>query len=1092
MNGRWAFAAAYAGSGAAGLIYQVVWTRLLSTYLGHTVASAGTVLAAFMGGLAMGALSVGWLGWRTRGLDPRRALRLYAAVEVFVALCAVALPFGLEATTPLLARAYGESPGAAFAVARFAAALLLVFLPAAAMGATYPISVVAAGRTSGASSSGGRRGADANHAGRLYALNTAGAALGATLAGFVFIPAVGLTRTTLIGVLLNVAAATVAWSLARAEHDALAPDTQPPSPAPSARHKTPIARRPPRASRTKNEVQRTSEVAAPAWIVSAIASLSGLAALIHEVAFTRALALVLGPTSYAFAAMLAAFITGMAIGATVAARTVRQAPAARALVVWALVLAAAAAAAAAWFTGSRLPLIIATAVADASARATAVADASAGAATVLTLVSLYAAAVLLPLGIALGAVFPLCLVLASRDGELSDGQAAWLYGINTVGAIVGSLAAAFLLVPTLGVRQTLNLGATISLVGAALALTSPIGRTRLRPAPLAAIAAVGVLLVALPAWDVNLMTAGGYKYATDVRDLRLDLDVGLRAGRLEYFKEGAAGAVSVRRLAGTLAMAIDGKVDASNGPDMVTQKLLAHLPLLLHDDPEDVCIIGLGSGVTLGAALTHPISRADIVEISPEVVEASWLFAADNHRALEDPRAHLIVGDGRSHLRYSSRTYDVIISEPSNPWMMGNAALFTREFFEEIRDRLKPEGLVCQWAHTYDLSAEDLRSIAATFTAVFPGAAMWLVGRGDVLFVATRDGSEPKFDAMHHGWLRKKAADDLAATDIHDPFSVMSLYVTGGEPLRRDVSAATLETDDRPSLEFTAPMGLYERRDVARPLPLTKLTDAATPAVIQDVLAKAGSVEWRNRGRLQLRVRDYEAAFDDFVRAAWFDPEDPLTIDGLIESAGATQRADEARRLLEGALAKHASSGPVRVALARLLAAMGQPREAIAHAEAALRDAPDDPRRLEVLASILSDEGDVDRLRPLVARMQAVAPERDETWYYAAMLRFLGGDAPGTVSFAQRAVQLNPKHAAAWNLMGSAHAGLGQRDRARDAFERSLQADPREPTTYTNLGRLEFEAGSPEKARRTFQEALSIDPDNSVAREGLAALGQGP
>lgn len=1050
MNGRGAFAAAYTGSGAAGLIYQVVWTRLLSTYLGHTVASAGTVLAAFMGGLAVGALLAGRV---TRGLDHGRTLRLYAAVELFIALSALALPFALEATAPLLARAYGESPGTAFAVARFAAALFVVFVPAAAMGATYPIAVATGGTPPGASS-GAPRAADASRAGRLYALNTAGAALGATVAGFVLIPSVGLTRTTLVGVLLNLVAATVAWSLARVrgtKHSARSP-------------------------RAKNDAPSTSDVT-PAVIPLTLAALSGLAALSYEVAFTRALAVVLGPTSYAFAAMLAAFITGMAVGATVAARRVRQARAARTAIVWALTASAGAAAAAAWFTGSRLPLIIATAVADPSARAM----------TVLALASLYSAAVLLPLGIALGAVFPLCLVLASRDGELSEGRAATLYGVNTVGAIAGSLAAAFLLVPMLGVRQTLNVGAAISLMTAALVLIAPGGRAGGRALAFAAIGLVGVLLVALPAWDVNLLTAGGYTYATDVRDLKLDLDVGLRAGRLEYFREGATGAVSVRRLAGTLAMAIDGKVDASNGPDMVTQKLLGHLPLLLHEGPEEVCIIGLGSGVTLGAVLTHPISRADVIEISPEVVEASSFFAADNHRALEDPRAHLIVGDGRSHLRYTSRTYDVIISEPSNPWMMGNAALFTREFFEEIRDRLTPEGLVCQWAHTYDLSADDVRSIAATFTSVFPGAAMWLVGRGDVLLVATRDGSEPKLGAMRQAWTRKNVADDLSAVGVYDPFGVLSLYITGGDPLRHDVNGARLETDDRPSLEFTAPVGLYDRSDDER-MPLARLAPAAAPAAVRDALATAGSVEWRNRGRLQLRVRDYEAAFDDFSRAVALDPDDILALDGLIEAAGAAQRTDEARTVLEAERAKRASSGPLLIALARLLAAMGRPREAIVYATTALQGAPDDPRRLEVLASIVADEGDVDRLRPLVAQMQSIGPDREDTWYYAALLSFLRGDAAGAVPLAERVTRLNPAHALAWNLIGSATASLGQRDRARQAFAQSLAVDPREPTTYSNLGRLALESGDPQAAMGYFQEALSLDPSDEMARNGLSQL----
>ena len=137
---------------------------------------------------------------------------------------------------------------------------------------------------------------------------------------------------------------------------------------------------------------------------------------------------------------------------------------------------------------------------------------------------------------------------------------------------------------------------------------------------------------------------------------------------------------------------------------MLTQKVIAHLPLLLHEHPREICIVGLGSGVTLGSALRHPIDHADVIELSPEVVEASRYFAAENHHALDDPRARLIVGDGRSHLLLSKRQYDVIISEPSNPWIAGVAALFTREFFAAARDRLAPGGIMGPWAHTYTTS----------------------------------------------------------------------------------------------------------------------------------------------------------------------------------------------------------------------------------------------------------------------------------------------------------------------------------------------------------------------------------------------------
>jgi spermidine synthase len=174
-----------------------------------------------------------------------------------------------------------------------------------------------------------------------------------------------------------------------------------------------------------------------------------------------------------------------------------------------------------------------------------------------------------------------------------------------------------------------------------------------------------------------------------------------------------------------VSLAIDGKIDASNGGDMLTQRLLAHVPLLLHPNPRRVAIIGLGSGVTLGSALTHPIERVDTIEISREVIEASRHFDSENGRALEDARSKLIVGDGRSHMMLGRSEYDVVISEPSNPWIAGVAGLFTREMFEAIRNRLAPDGIVCQWAHAYDMSRADLRSIVATFIDVFPYAMLW-------------------------------------------------------------------------------------------------------------------------------------------------------------------------------------------------------------------------------------------------------------------------------------------------------------------------------------------------------------------------------
>ena len=224
----------------------------------------------------------------------------------------------------------------------------------------------------------------------------------------------------------------------------------------------------------------------------------------------------------------------------------------------------------------------------------------------------------------------------------------------------------------------------------------------------------------------------------------------------------------MKEVAGVTSLAIDGKVDASNAADMLTQKLLAHLPMMLHPRPRTVRNSASQRGHR-GGALRHPVERVDVLEISPDVVAASEHFAAENHDALKDPRTRVIVGDGRSHLLLSGDRYDVIISEPSNPWLAGVAALFTREFLDGARNRLAPGGILCQWAHTYQMTPQDLRSIVRTFVSVFQDGTAWLVGEGDLLLI----GSSGPLKALDVGLAsalgRPGVAADLAEVSVHDP-----------------------------------------------------------------------------------------------------------------------------------------------------------------------------------------------------------------------------------------------------------------------------------------------------------------------------------
>src|SRR5688500_11144414 len=584
----------FAASGAAALIYQVAWVRLLTLALGHTVAATSTVLAAFMGGLAAGA-------WAAGRIPPRTlpALAIYAALELLIAAIAIALPHVLEAFDPLLVSAYADGTApVAFAITRVAVCAALIGVPAAAMGATYPLVVGWLAR--GEPHTHDAR-VPAAIAGTLYAANSAGAAAGALAAGFWLIEVFGIRGTTWVAVALNVAAAALAWWLQRAA------DVPLPSP---------------RSGKRLSTVARSAKVgsvsAVPATtkvrptVAGIAAAISGFAALAYEVSWTRLLALIFGPTTYAFAAMAAAFITGIALGSSFGVRLSRRSTR---LTFWLAAMLCATAVSTilgAWFTASRMPLIIAREVA-----------ANGDAASLVTRKALGVILVLLPASVSLGATFTLALAIASSDRVRAARQTARLYTANTIGAVAGALAAGFVFVPRLGLQTTFLIASiALSVAGLGVACAGePLSRFRaaLRALPLVAAAVVTIVAFGVPAWDRDLITSGAYKYARQISEG--DLEWSLRAGHLEYYGEGAAGTVSVRRLAGSRSLAIDGKVDASNAGDMLTQRLLGLLPTMLHPAPRDALVIGLGSGVTADAVLASgDVRHLDVVEISPEVI----------------------------------------------------------------------------------------------------------------------------------------------------------------------------------------------------------------------------------------------------------------------------------------------------------------------------------------------------------------------------------------------------------------------------------------------------------------------------------------
>ena len=1001
-------------SGAAALIYETIWTRQLALLMGHTVAAATCVLAAFMLGLAGGAALIGRIAVR---LTPVAALRTYAAVEVLIGVLALLLPVELAWLRPILSWAYEDTGGTTFGILRFVSAVAVVTLPSLAMGATLPLvvrwaigSAVRAGRDTG----------------WLYASNAGGAVIGAVLSGFVLLPTLGMRRTTFIAVGLNLLATAFALLTAR-------------SPAPAAQAV--------RAVTNVTTGQRANRLRTAATVALAM---SGAASLILQLTWTRILSLVLGPTTYAFSTMVAVFITGITVGAVAGGWLSKWSRAPAALAGSLLLAGLAAIAAAAW--AQQIPLAVA------------------GASSFTALFRMQAALVslvMLPMTTAFGAVFPLAVALTTMDDDRIASDVARIYAANTLGAIAGALAGGYLLIPVFGLQGSVQMAATVCFGAGTLVLISRPATAKTRATTVAFAVVLTAAVWMLPPWNRGLLSSGAYKYAAYLP--AENREAVLQAGELLYYGEGAASTVSVRRAAGSTTLAIDGKVDASNAGDMLTQRLLAHVPLLLHPDPRAVAIIGLGSGVTLGSALRHPVTRVDTIEISPQVIQAAAHFSAENGDALGDPRSRLIAGDGRTHLMLTRQRYDVIVSEPSNPWIAGVAGLFTHEMFRAARARLAPGGIFCQWAHVYDMSDEDLRSIVRTFLDVFPKAHVWGIGDNDILLIGADEPLEPRLDSIRRHWNRPGVAADLAGVSVISPELLLSLHSAGPSSLRMFAGTAPSQTDDRLALEFSGPRSAF---------------GGATGNGLE-ALRSPGTLAHpnpRDRGLMLLRAESFVVAVGDLLEAVRADPGDRMAIDGLLRAAGPAGRMREAEELLRGLIDSPPKAEPA-VGLSRILASRGD----FGTAAEVLRPVIDDRSTapLEQLASVYADAGDP-RLSRVVSGLQRLAPDSNATVYFSAVLALAERQPHKAIDLLTKLRAANAAGFREFTLLGSAYAELGRRAETRQSFSAAVASSPREPTGYENLANAELDAGDFQAAVGHFAEALILDPSSSVARKGLA------
>lgn len=772
-------------SGIAGLIYQVVWSRYLTLFLGGTGQAQVIILGAFMGGLALGA----WLLGRRADATPH-PLRLYAMLELGIGLCGIIYPGLFDPIRSLfvaIARALGLGPAAVNA-AGIAVCAITVLLPTTLMGGTLPVLsrfIVENSQSVG------------RHVSRLYYLNSFGAVVGSLAGGMFLIPMLGLPFSMYAAAFLNIEVAFASWLL----HAMLRATPEPTLPA-----------APQVAQEPAFEPDRAAGPLPAARVALVVIGISGFVSFVYEVAWIRLLTTVLGTSSFSFSIMLSAFIAGITLGSFLLSRRRDEHGWFRVLG-W-CELAAGLSALLSIMVYQRLPYYLNQWRSVFANEDIAYPYFQAGSFLLCFLVMVVPT-------VFIGATVPAATRVVADQLRGLGHKIGSVFAINTAGTLVGALTAGFLLLPALGIRRTVEVAVALNIaLGLWVILvdrTVPAPRFLRRGlAPVAALATLSAYLAFAPAWDQRVFTAATYRMKWRLASYEA-FQESIAARELVYYRDGKDASIAVTREHDeetgeeVLTLRVNGKPDASTAQDTGTQILIGHLPMMLHPAPKDVLVVGLGSGMTAGAASAYPGAKVTVVELIPEVVEAARYFGPWNNNVTGNPAVRLVVQDAKTFMQLDDSTYDVIILEPTNPWIAGVAGLFSEEFLRDVRGRLRPGGTVLQWMHLYEMDDRAVWSVLRTFNEHFPYSSIFCIGV-DMAIVGSKEPFGPDFARMEARAAVPSVAASLKVAHVEGILPLLSMQAvakndTPGPYVRMSWS----NSDLYPLLEYVAVQGFFRR-----------------------------------------------------------------------------------------------------------------------------------------------------------------------------------------------------------------------------------------------------------------------------------------
>lgn len=1021
-------------SGAAGLIYQVAWTRALGLVFGHTVYAIAAVLAAFMGGLAVGSAYLGSWGQRSG-----RPIAIYGWIEILTGISGALSLAGVRGVHYLYVAAYHIAAGstALLIVLRLLASVLVLFVPTFLMGGTLPI--LAGGLSRGSAELGSRLG-------RLYWVNTAGAVSGALAAGFLLLPGIGLRRTVFVAVILNLAVGAIALY--------------------SAKEELPIT--------AKEEAIPSSDEAIkiPKYLLVAFGFV-GATAMVYEVAWSRLLATTLGSSTYSFTLMLATFLAGIAIGSRLFESWVRRG---RNVSVGAFAITQILTGLGALFfllLFARLPALFWTLI-------------TATDKTFHGLVgSQFAICILamLPAALVFGLNFPLVTLLiagpksSERPASAAVGRAC---AANTAGAIVGSIAAGFWLVPILGSFRLVVWTATGNLALAFFLLACERPRRAYKLAGISALA--GLVLIAGYSGTLNdpAVTSLGVITNRNNYNTALSTDELAHMTDLLFVKDGLNATISVRRTEDYLGLATNGKVDAST-KDSRTQSMAGHLGMIFHSPaPKRVLIIGFGSGMTVSAVARYrDVEEIDCVEIEPAVIGAAAYLKPLNRDVLRDPRLHLILDDARNFLFTTDKKYDVIISEPSNPWIAGVADLFTDEFYHQVRTHLASGGMLVQWVQLYSIFPSDVRMVLSTVAGEFPQVTLWNGVLGDVLLLAQTRPGTLSFDRMRRLWMEPQLRADYQQLGLSNPEGLLAYNVLGDADLRRFVANVARNTDDLNRLEYDAPRAILADKAVSENIEmlsqqgsnlipnLFQITDRQeTLLATAYVFARLGQLD-REAEYLKALASYPATAESELLRARWLQ---------------FSMKLAEAHAAFENATRLNPSSAEPLLGLAEIALSQNDFATAESFLKEALKRDPQSTLTLHRYALLESARGNwAQALQWQQKLMTAEKNPSDDTQLEFAKLLWRTGDVRGAANTCAEILKRDSYNPMTRYLLAEIFDQQKNWDGARAQLEILIHYFPNgNAQEYVLLADVYRNLGNTDEAIRTIQKGERIFPENTA------------